>query len=105
MADKYVTENKSGLWINDRKTDDWMDDFNGKIYVAKAGWHWIGAKEQDDDNKPALKVELRPMTSDEIDKYCSDYTVLTKEQAKEKWSKKEPAATKKTESDDDDLPF
>ena len=35
MADKYVTENRSGLWINDRKTDDWMDDFNGKIYVAK----------------------------------------------------------------------
>ena len=56
MADKYVTENRSGLWINDRKTDDWMDDFSCKIYVPKAGWHWIGAKELDEDNKPALKV-------------------------------------------------
>ena len=106
MADKYVTENKSGLWTNDRKTDDWMDDFGGKIYVAKSGWHWIGAKEQEGDNKPALQVELRPMTDDQTEKYCSDYSVLTKAQAKEKWSKQEeePAPTKKTESDDD-LPF
>ena len=105
MAEKtYITENKAGLWNNDRKTDDWMDDFNGKIYIAKAGWHWVGAKEQEGDNKPALQVELRPMTDDQTEKYCSDYSVLTKAQAKEKWSKEEPAATKKTEPEDD-LPF
>jgi hypothetical protein len=101
---KYVTENKAGLWTNDRKTDDWMDDFNGKIYVAKAGWHWVGAKELEGDNRPALQVVVRPMDEVHVQKYSSECTVLTKEQAKEKWSKfkEEP---NKTASEDDDLPF
>ncbi len=30
MADKYVVENKAGLWMSDRKTADWMDDWSGK---------------------------------------------------------------------------
>ena len=102
---KYVTENKSGLWTNDRKTDDWMDDFNGKIYVAEAGWHWIGAKKQEGDNRPALQVEVRPMDDNQVKQYCSDSIVLTKEQAKEKWSTKEEPAKKKTASEDEDLPF
>ena len=105
MAEKtYITENKAGLWNNDRKTDDWMDDFNGKIYIAKAGWHWVGAKEQEGDNRPALQVAVRPMDEVHVQKYSSECIVLTKEQAKEKWSKKEPDKKNK-ESEDDDLPF
>ena len=103
MSEKYVTENESGLWNNDSKTEDWMDDFKSKIYISEPGWHWIGARENEGDNRPALQVTVRHMDDKQINQYCSEYTVLTKEQAKEKWSKKEPDK-KKTESEDD-LPF
>jgi|TARA_R100000049_G_C1940634_1_gene84742 hypothetical protein len=103
MSEKYVTENESGLWNNDSKTEDWMDDFKSKIYISEPGWHWIGARENEGDNRPALQVTVRRMDDKQINQYCSEYTVLTKEQAKEKWSKKEPDK-KKTESEDD-LPF
>ena len=86
MADKYVVENKAGLWASDRKTADWMDDWNGKMYVAKAGWHWVGGKHNTRDNGPAVDIEVRPMDSDQMNKYTADYDILTKEQAKERWS-------------------
>ena len=36
MADKFVTENRTGLWNNDRKTEEWMDDYRSKIYMRKS---------------------------------------------------------------------
>ena len=45
MADKSVVENQTGVWTNDNKREEWMDDFKGKIYVEKPGWHWVGIKE------------------------------------------------------------
>ena len=86
MADKYVVENKAGLWASDRKTADWMDDWSGKMYVAKAGWHWVGGKHNTRDNGPAVDIEVRPMDSDQMNKYASDYDILTKDQAKERWT-------------------
>ena len=86
MADKYVVENKAGLWASDRKTADWMDDWSGKMYVAKAGWHWVGGKHNTRDNGPAVDIEVRPMDSDQMNKYAADYDILTKDQAKERWT-------------------
>ena len=85
--DKVAVENKGGGWPNDRKTADWQDDYKGKIYIAKPGWHWLGIKEQTGENRPAFQLELRLMDDEAIKQYCSEISVLTKEQAKEKWSK------------------
>jgi hypothetical protein len=85
--DKVTVENRGGVWINDRKTADWQDDYKGKMYIAKPGWHWIGVKEQTGENRPAFQVDLRPLDDDAIKQYCSEISILTKEQAKEKWSK------------------
>ena len=85
MADKYVVENKAGLWASDRKTADWMDDWSGKIYIAKEGWHWMGGKHNTRDNGPAVDIEVRPMDRDQISKYSADIDILTKEEAKQRW--------------------
>ena len=84
--DKFAVENKGGGWPNDRKTADWQDDFKGKIYVKGLGWCWFGLKEQTGENRPAFQLELRLMDDEAIKQYCSEISVLTKEQAKEKWS-------------------
>ena len=70
--DKVTVENRGGAWINDRKTADWQDDYKGKMYVAKPGWHWLGIKEQTGENRPAFQVDLRPLDDDAIKQYCSD---------------------------------
>jgi len=85
MADKYVVENKAGLWASDRKTADWMDDWSGKMYVAKPGWHWVGGKHNTRENGPAVDIEVRPMDRDQISKYSADIDILTKEEAKQRW--------------------
>jgi hypothetical protein len=85
MADKYVVENKAGLWASDRKTADWMDDWSGKIYIAKEGWHWMGGKQNTRENGPAVDIEVRPMDRDQISKYSADIDILTKEEAKQRW--------------------
>ena len=86
MADKYVVENKAGLWLSDRKTADWMDDWNGKIYISKEGWYWMGGKQNTRENGPAVDIEIRPMDSDQVSKYTADIDILTKEEAKQRWS-------------------
>ena len=86
MADKYVVENKAGLWKSDRKTAEWMDDWNGKVYIAKAGWHWMGGKENTRENGPAVDIEVRPMDADQVTKYTADFDILTKEEAKQRWA-------------------
>ena len=83
MADKYVVENKAGLWKSDRKTADWMDDWSGKVYISKAGWHWMGGKENTRENGPAVDIEVRVMDADQVSKYTADYDILSKEDAKE----------------------
>lgn len=107
MADKFVTENRTGVWPNDRKVEEWQDDYRSKIYVAKAGWHWIGIREGAGEGKPAMNVELRHMDNAQVQQYCSEYTVLTKEQAKEKYSKSETpgASRQRTDELDDTIPF
>jgi hypothetical protein len=87
MADKYVVENKAGLWTSERKTADWMDDWSGKVYISKSGWHWMGGKNNTREAGPAVDIEVRPMDADQISKYTADYDILTKEEAKERWSK------------------
>ena len=108
MADKFVTENRTGLWNNDRKTEEWMDDYRSKIYITSPGWHWIGAREGAGEGKPALTVDLRAMDNAQVQQYCSDYTVLTKEQAREKYSKSETPGASRSRADkeiDSDKPF
>jgi hypothetical protein len=85
--DKVAIENRGGAWINDRKTADWQDDYKGKMYIAKPGWHWLGVKEQTGENRPAFQVDLRPLDDAAVKQYCSEISVLTKEQAKDKWGK------------------
>ena len=108
MADKYYVENKCGVWKNDRKTEEWMDDYKDKIYVAKPGWHWIGLKENaknGNENAPDLKIGLRSIDRDGVDKYCSEIQVLTAEQAKEMWSKPGSERVRNDKEIDNDIPF
>jgi hypothetical protein len=108
MADKFVTENRTGLWNNDRKMEEWQDDFRSKIYIKEPGWHWIGAREGAGEGKPALTVEVRKMDNAQVNQYCGEYTVLTKEQAKEKYSKSETPGASRQRTDkelDDTIPF
>ena len=117
MADKYVVENKAGLWMSDRKTADWMDDWSGMVYIAKAGWHWVGGKENTRENGPAVDIELRPMDSDQVSKYTADFDILTKEEAKQRWTQgsngsgsneskwMQPAPTGAAAGDKNDIPW
>lgn len=108
VADKYYVENKCGVWKNDRKTEEWMDDYKDKVYIAKPGWHWVGVKENaknGNDNAPDLKVGLRPIDRDSVDKYCSEIQVLTPEQAKEMWSKPGSQRIRNDKEMDSDIPF
>ena len=108
VADKSVVENQTGVWTNDNKREEWMDDFKGKIYVEKPGWHWIGVKENAKNgnaNAPDLKINLRALDRDSVDKYCSDIQVLTKEQAKEMWSKPGSERVRNDKEIDSDIPF
>lgn len=108
MADKSVVENQTGVWTNDNKREEWMDDFKGKIYVEKPGWHWIGVKENAKNgnaNAPDLKINLRALDRESVEKYCSDIQVLTKEQAKEMWSKPGSERTRTDKEIDSDIPF
>ena len=94
VADKYYVENKCGVWKNDRK--------------AEPGWHWVGVKENaknGNDNAPDLKVGLRPIDRDSVDKYCSEIQVLTPEQAKEMWSKPGSQRIRNDKEMDSDIPF
>jgi hypothetical protein len=85
--DKVAVENNGGAWLNDRKTIEWHADFKGKVYVKEPGWHWFDLKEQVGDNKPAFQLTLRHLDDEAVKQYCSEISVLTKEQAKEKWGK------------------
>jgi len=108
VADKSVVENQTGVWTNDNKREEWMDDFKGKIYVEKPGWHWVGVKENAKNgnaNAPDLKINLRALDRDSVDKYCSDIQVLTKEQAKEMWSKPGSERVRNDKEIDNDIPF
>jgi len=109
MSDQTATENKTGLWPNRNKTDDWMDDYQHKVYIKEPGWHWIGAKEvrSQSERSPAMEVKLRKMKGEDVKKYCSDITVLTPEQAKEKYSRSETPGASRTRdvSSLDDCPF
>ena len=98
MADKYVVENKAGLWTSDRKTADWMDDWSGKVYIAKSGWHWVGGKNNTRENGPAVDIEVRPMDADQVTKYTADFDILTKEEAKQRWSQGSNGSTSSTAS-------
>ena len=108
VADKSVVENQTGVWTNDNKREEWMDDFKGKIYVEKPGWHWVGIKENAKNgnaNAPDMKVNLRALDRDSVDKYCADIQVLTKEQAKEMWSKPGSERVRNDKEIDSDIPF
>ena len=107
-TDKSVVENQTGVWTNDNKREEWMDDFKGKIYVEKPGWHWVGIKENAKNgnaNAPDMKVNLRALDRDSVDKYCADIQVLTKEQAKEMWSKPGSERVRNDKEIDSDIPF
>jgi len=106
--DKVAVENKGGAWVNDRKTADWQDDYKGKVYVKEPGWHWFGLKEQAGENKPAFQMALRPLDGEAVKQYCADISVLTAEQAKEKWGNggfKRSSTTKYTPGADADDPI
>jgi hypothetical protein len=108
MTEKSVVENQTGVWTNDNKREEWMDDFKGKIYVEKPGWHWVGIKEvakNGNDRAPDLKLSLRALDRESVSKYCGDTKVLTKEQAKELWSKPGSERTRSDKEIDSDIPF
>jgi len=108
VSDKSVVENQTGVWVNENKREEWMDDFKGKIYIQKPGWHWVGIKENDkgqNDRAPDMKVNVRALDADSVSRYCSDIQVLTKEQAKEMWSKPGAERTRTDKEIDNDIPF
>lgn len=108
MADKSVVENQTGVWVNDNKREEWMDDFKGKIYVEKPGWHWVGIKENakgDNDRAPDMRVNLRPLDRESVEKYVGEVRILTKEQAKEMWSKPGSERVRNDKDIDNDIPF
>jgi hypothetical protein len=108
VADKSVVENQTGVWVNDNKREEWMDDFKGKIYVEKPGWHWVGIKENakgDNDRAPDMRVNLRPLDRESVEKYVGEVRILTKEQAKEMWSKPGSERVRNDKDIDNDIPF
>ena len=108
VTDKSVVENKTGVWVNDNKREEWMDDFKGKIYVEKPGWHWVGIKENakgDNDRAPDMRVNLRPLDRESVEKYVGEVRILTKEQAKEMWSKPGSERVRNDKEIDNDIPF
>jgi hypothetical protein len=108
VADKSVVENQTGVWVNDNKREEWMDDFKGKIYVEKPGWHWVGIKENakgDNDRAPDMRVNLRPLDRESVEKYVGEVRILTKEQAKEMWSKPGSERVRNDKEIDNDIPF
>ena len=88
MEGKYTVEDRAGLFPNDRKSADWMDDWNGKVYITKPGWFWIGGKHNTKENPVAIDVELRPMNSEEENKYTKDIEIYSKEEFKAKMAEK-----------------
>jgi len=95
-----------GLTITNVKSG-WMTS-RGKIYVEKPGWHWVGIKEvakNGNDRAPDLKLSLRALDRESVSKYCGDTKVLTKEQAKELWSKPGSERTRSDKEIDSDIPF
>ena len=52
-----------------------------------------------------MKVNLRALDHDSVDKYCADIQVLTKEQAKEMWSKPGSERVRNDKEIDSDIPF
>ena len=108
VTDKSVVENQTGVWVNDNKREEWMDDFKGKIYVEKPGWHWVGIKENakgDNDRAPDMRVNLRPLDRESVEKYVGEVRILTKEQAKEMWSKPGSERVRNDKEIDNDIPF
>ena len=108
VTDKSVVENQTGVWVNDNKREEWMDDFKGKIYIEKPGWHWVGIKENakgDNDRAPDMRVNLRPLDRESVEKYVGEVRILTKEQAKEMWSKPGSERVRNDKEIDNDIPF
>ena len=108
MSEKFVVENEAGHYPNDNKTEDWQDDFRGKVYISETGWYWAGIKKNEGgNNRPPLVAKLRKMTQEMVQKYCHDIKVLTKEQAKEKFSKADSGSSRRRGDSeiDDDIPF
>jgi hypothetical protein len=108
MSEKFVVENECGYYPNDNKKEDWQDDYRTKVYISEPGWYWAGLKKNEGGgNRPPLVSKLRKMTQEMVQKYCHDIKILTKEQAKEKFSKADSGSSRsRGDSEiDNDIPF
>ena len=62
MAQQYEQKDNDGAAFPvDSKTEDWHDDFSGKIMVD-GSMYWLGVRNMESKaGKPYLKLKVRPM--------------------------------------------
>ena len=64
MAQQYEQKDNDGAaFLVDSKTEDWHDDYSGKIMVD-GSMYWLGVRDMKSKaGKPYLKLMVRPVNS------------------------------------------